>query len=356
MVIGSIYGWEPGKDDIFNPLSIRNRDNCLEPMRALQSYALTKGIELHTEDVVKSLGLIPAFNLYVESIPIDKNAPGINCLLLFETALTVPLNADFNYVNQFDEIFTWNLDLLLAQKSGLLNNVLNHPVLTEIRIPNPIPTEFSREKPHIGFKERPHFCCLIASNRYANTPDQRELYSERVMAIRWFEKNTVNQFFLYGNGWRVPQKRLGAYGKCIYRLKKIILFITRKAAFPSYRGPIPAKWDVLAKTRFCICYENARDISGYLTEKIFDCLFAGCIPVYRGEPNIDQWLPADCFVDFRKFTSYEALYQYLSSMSEEAFIKMQIAGRNFILSSAFTRHGSCSFASKVIDRIYNQIH
>lgn len=355
MLVGSIYGWEPGKDDIFNPLSKRNRDDCLEPMREMKKYGLTKGIELHTVDVVKSLGLTPDFNLYVESIPLDRNAPGKNCLLLFETQLTVPINGDWVYLNQFDEIFTWNLDLLQAKKKEILQSGIGQPDFTEIRIPNPIPNKFFDEPSQFGFSSRPQFCCLIGSNRHSNQHDKRELYSERVRAIKWFEQKVPNQFHLYGNGWKVPQKRLGHLGKLLYRLEKVIPFLTRKSIFPSYRGPTPTKWDPLSKSRFCICYENARDIPGYLTEKIFDCIFAGCIPVYWGEPNVQEWIPPQCFVDFRAFRSYDDLYQYLVSMSEQNFISMQKAGREFILSHAFRPHNSERFANTVIDKIYSQI-
>lgn len=275
MLIGSIYGWELGKDDLFNPLSSRNRDDCLEPMRELQKYALSKGIELHTEDLVKDMGLKPAFNLYVESIPVDRSAPGKNYLLLFETHLTVPLNSDHDYLNQFDGIFTWDINLLKAREAGLLRTIFDNVVLSEMRIPNPIPQEFVRGEIPSGFAQRPQFCCMIASNRHANQFDIRELYSERVRAIRWFEKNALHQFYLYGNGWKVPKKRLGTLGKMIYRLEKVIPFLTRRPVFPSYKGPTLTKQAALSKTRFCICFENARDIPGYLTEKIFDCFFCG---------------------------------------------------------------------------------
>ena len=195
MLVGSIHGWEPGRDDLFDASSVRNRDNCLEPMRVLREYALNKGIELHTADVVNELRLKPDFNLYVESIPIDSVSPGINCLLLFETPLTVPKNGDYVYLNQFDEIFTWNIDLLRAKKDGALRQKLDRPVLTEMRTPNPIPKEFWAPPLFFGFAGRPQFACLIGSNRHANLPDDRELYSERVRAIRWFERNTTHQFF-----------------------------------------------------------------------------------------------------------------------------------------------------------------
>ena len=48
---------------------------------------------------------------------------------------------------------------------------------------------------------------------------------------------------------------------------------------------------------FAICYENARDIPGYITEKIFDCFFAGCVPIYwGGAPNVTDHIPANTFI------------------------------------------------------------
>jgi hypothetical protein len=355
MLIGSIYGWELGRDDIFDPLSSRNRDDCLEPMRVLRDYALDRGVEIHTADVVRDFGLKADFNLYVESIPFDKDASGINCLLLLETHLTVPINKDFEYLNQFDEVFTWNTELLLAKRSGALNGLLDRATVTEIRVPNPVPDRYWLESINLGFSQRPQFACLIASNRHANILDTRELYSERVRAIRWYEKNSPQNFHLYGNGWTVPQKRYGKIGKLIYRLEKVLPFILRRAVFPSYQGPAVSKNEVLNKTRFCICFENAKDIPGYVTEKIFDCIIAGCIPVYFGEPNIKNWIPEDCFVDFRKFASYDALHQFLSTMKEETFISMQEAGRKFLRSNQFYDHSSHAFASKIIDRILSRV-
>ena len=183
-------------------------------------------------------------------------------------------------------------------------------------------------------------------------PDERELYSERVKAIRWFETNALKDFSLYGNGWLVPQKRLGKSGKWRYRLEKVLPFLLGNAVFPSYKGPAQNKFEVLAKARFCICFENAKDIPGYITEKIFDSLFAGCIPIYWGEPRIQDIVPQACFIDFRQFLTsanpYQELYQYLSKMAEQDFMAYQEAGRQFLASPAFKPYSSEAFADAIL--------
>lgn len=354
MLIGSILGWELGCDDLFDSRSKRNRDDCLEPMRTLQKFAESKNVELHTDDVISHLGLTPDFALYVESVPFIKGYASKNYLIRYETSLTVPLNNNVDYLKNFDGIFTWDLDLLEGKGLNADFRAIERQRLVEIRTPNPLPEEFDRGVPE--YIERSIFCCLIGSNRHANIDDKRELYSERVRAIKWFERHAPSDFQLFGNGWKVPQKRHGFWGKVKYRSEKIMPFLMGKPVFSSYRGPIEIKQSVLRNSKFCICFENARDIRGYLTEKIFDCLFAGCVPIYWGEPNIEEWLPKECFIDFRKFSSYDALYHFLNKISPKSFKSYQAAGRNFINSQDFIVHSSQSFASRLINRVLVDFH
>ncbi|MBU3583786.1 hypothetical protein ICN41_07245 [Polynucleobacter sp. 15G-AUS-farblos] len=348
-----IVGWEAGDDDLFNPQSLRNRDDCLEPFRVLRAKAAERGIELHTIDVLQKKGLTPSATLYLESLPITPINNCKNYLIRFETELTVPINGDADYLNQFDGIFTWDQVLL----SGDLGDALNKKTVSTpkfpIAYPNVLPRAFKvNQIANPGFAKRDLFCILIGSNRHANVPDARELYSERVKAIRWFEENALKDFALFGNGWMVPQKRQGKSGKWRYRLEKILPFLMGKAVFPSYQGSAKSKFEVLSKSRFCICYENAKDIPGYITEKLFDALFAGCVPIYWGEPQVESLVPAGCFIDFRQFASspnpYQKLYQYLSKMSEQDYISHQEAGRQFLASPAFRSYSSEAFAEAIL--------
>ena len=351
MLTGSIYGWETGKDDIFNPLSLRNRDDCLEPMRFMESLARQNGIVLHTADVNDRNLVSPDFSLYVESIDFSPCFARKNYLILYETSLTVPKNSEYSYLNQFDSIFTWNQELIEYGLNDGSGKCLPKERFIRIYHPNPIPKECGDSFHSPAFEERHDLVCLIGSNRHANVFDERELYSARVRAIRWFETNALNDFKLYGNGWKVPQKRLGHKGKMRYRLEKILPWILRKPVFPSYQGPTKTKYEILSKTKFCICFENARDIDGYITEKIFDCFFAGCVPIYWGDRNIEMSIPLDCFIDFRQFTSHFELYQFLLTVSPEQFSAYQNAARKFLTSTKFKPFSSETFAKTIIDKI-----
>ena len=352
MLIGSIVGWEVGQDDLFNPQSPRNRDDCLEPFRVLKAQALACGIELHTLDVNQNQGKKSDFNLYIESVPVITQGQGKNYLIRFETNLTVLANADAAYLQQFDGIFTWDKSLLEANPQSTTGLGLAKEKLHSITIPNPLPAGFSQHRVvNLGFSARPQFCILIASNRHANCLDERALYAERVKAIRWFEANAPSEFVLYGHGWKVPQKRLGMLGKLRYRLAKVPPFVMGKPVFPSYDGPVNSKFTALSQARFSICFENARDIRGYLTEKIFDCLFAGCVPIYWGDPEVEKAIPKNCFIDFRQFQSYQALYDFLKGLSPAEYQAYQLAGQQFLASPQFQVFSPTAFAKQIIDSI-----
>lgn len=69
--------------------------------------------------------------------------------------------------------------------------------------------------------------------------------------------------------------------------------------------------------KFVIAFENscAKD---YVTEKFFDPLLAGAVPVYLGAPNVDEFAPGDnCYVDVRKYETVEELAIHLQACLDD---------------------------------------
>lgn len=54
--------------------------------------------------------------------------------------------------------------------------------------------------------------------------------------------------------------------------------------------PDGQKVNVIRNYRHAICYENG-SYPGYITEKIIDCFRAGVIPIYKGAPDVDKYIP-----------------------------------------------------------------
>jgi hypothetical protein len=59
--------------------------------------------------------------------------------------------------------------------------------------------------------------------------------------------------------------------------------------------------NVFNKYKFVFVCENSLS-SGYITEKIFNCLFAKCIPIYYGCNEIDKFIDKDCFINMNLYS------------------------------------------------------
>jgi hypothetical protein len=214
----------------------------------------------------------------------------------------------------FDKVFTWNPEWVDQRKYFQL-------YLT-VKIP---------ENFRINPAEKKFFCVTVVSQKYSGHP--QELYSERVRGIHWFEREHPDQFDLYGSGW----DRIYFTGK----LARFNMFLQRayakfpalkRSRFPSHRGMVPRKNAVMRQYKFAMAYENA-SFPGYITEKIFDAFFAGCVPVYIGAPNVTDYIPAETFIDRRKFASYDQLYRYMANMPENEYLAYLRAIEEFVNSN-----------------------
>jgi len=76
------------------------------------------------------------------------------------------------------------------------------------------------------------------------------------------------------------------------------------------------KREIIATYKFTFAFENAI-AKDYVTEKFFDPLIAGSVPVYLGAPNIDEFAPGDrCFINVQDFESPRKLAEYLLMLNE----------------------------------------
>lgn len=312
-------------DEIFNLDSFLNRDNGFKSWVILRDSFLVNNYSLHTADI--NIGSNVAFELHIDAQEVVEGIPSY--LLMLEPPQVWPGNDIKACSPNYRIIFTWN-DLVAGA-----NNIVkaNFPNLLRLNVVD-------------GFKGRNRFCCLIAGNKTLDSRDERILYSERVRAIRWFELNAPNDFDLYGIDWDMPILPAGFYGKVLRFLWRRISLGKVFTPFPSYRGRVAHKSEILKNTRFSICYENVRDIPGYITEKIFDSFFSGCVPIYLGASNISSYIPSNCFINRKDFTGYDELYRYLRGMTEEEFSGYQQRILNYLQSD-----GAHKFSAEAMARV-----
>lgn len=322
------------QDDVFNLESNLNRDNGFYSWVALRDSFLEHQFSMHTADV--NIHNDAAFELHVD---VQKMGASVPCyLLMLETPQVCPANGMAENLGRYRKVFTWNDALVDGQH------------FVKANFPNPI------HVPSVdGFATRDRFCCLISGNRSLDAQDNRILYPERVKAIRWFEEHVPQDFDLYGVGWDIPGIPPGLRGKLLHRFWRGLSCFVKFNPFPSYRGRVQHKRDVLQRTRFSICYENVRDLPGYITEKIFDSFFSGCVPVYWGASNVTDYIPADCFIDRRLFADTEAVYNHLKQMTENEFRGYQQRIAVFLQSNAAYPFSSESLAETIVNTIVKDI-
>lgn len=262
---------------------------------------------------------------------LEKHRKSKMYLVRGECEVIKPENWDIKYHKYFYKIFTWNDDFIDNKRYYKLN------------FSNKIPSNFK-----IEFINKKKLCVAIVGNKYSLHPN--ELYSERLKAILWFEKEHPNEFDFYGTGWDKKQYK----SKLLRKINGInIISKITKPRFKTYRGAILNKKDILTKYKYSICFENAKGISGYITEKLFDCFFSGCIPIYLGAPNVTEHIPENIFIDMRNFRNYNMLYQYLKGMKESEYFEYLENIERFVNSDKIFPFSSDFYVETIVNEIIN---
>ena len=320
---------------MFNPeIHAPIGDDLLYPLHHLAQVAREQGISVSTidtepldsYDAIIFLDYPGNHNRYLKKL-IDMKFENLY-LFVFENEIIKPDNWKMDHYRYFKKIFTWRDDLIDNKK------------IFKFFLPNKIPDAIS-----FNISQKTKFCCMIAGNKKNNQP--RELYSERIRAITWFEINQPALFDLYGKGWDLPLPSF------FTPLKPVLRPFYNKF-FPHYtfyRGEITSKRTILEQYKFSICYENVRDIPGYITEKIFDCFFAGCVPIYLGASNVTDYIPKNSFIDKRKFSDYSELFDYITELSEDDYMQYLQSIEDYIKSEKILPFGAESFVNIIFNEI-----
>lgn len=85
-------------------------------------------------------------------------------------------------------------------------------------------------------------------------------------------------------------------------------------------GPIPGgfrgKLEFLKPYKFNLAYENAA-VEGYTTEKLFEAMQARCVPIYWGNPRVNEEFNPRSFLNRADFASDEALIERIRQIDED---------------------------------------
>lgn len=316
------YGKVYLQDGMFEPEKCKLSNNLLEPNIRLRAKIESNGDELHTLDVYNSQKIdviifqdMPLSILTISSLSdlvvytlkrILKNKcfsdPLMNAIKMIEKRKIILLiteppvvnkkSYNLKYYKYFGKIVSY-YDLPSNKYSFLKYYI-------PIYVPNVL-----INKPINARK----MITMICSNKKSKHP--LELYSERRKVIKYFESKR-NIFDLYGFGWA-------------------------NEGYLNYRGTVDNKHEALSNYKFCVCFENVSNIRDNITEKIFDCFFSGCVPIYYGASNVQDLIPDDTYIDYRQFKSIEEMYNFIRTLSDEDIKKYIDAARIYLSSEQFMK-------------------
>jgi alpha(1,3/1,4) fucosyltransferase len=194
------------------------------------------------------------------------------------------------------------------------------------------------------------FLVMINMNKLPRL-SKYELYTERMRAVEYFGR--TGDIDLYGIGWDKASERMG-HTRMPYTFRRMQIAANNwldrihpdpllVAARKVFKGELETKWETLSEYDFVLCFEN-NFLPGWLTEKLFDNLRVGTIPIYWGATDIAALVPIECYIDMREFAGYPELKAYLKSLDRKKIMAYREAGRAFLESPGFTPFSKETFA------------
>ncbi len=331
MIYANIYTDGHSNNSLFGLHDPIHRHNPTYIPRALRETFLANGIEINTPDCNE--GHPVSFDIHLEGRPLAKGGTP-RFLIALENPHINPLNCNRDHLLQFDKAFSW--DLRVQDMANVVPIVYPHALLAH----------------DWGIADkRTIFSCLINANKAYKTESPGDLYKERLKTIRWYEQQAPGKFELYGLGWDKATPAFTLAGRLQRSMTQAKSKLFGLPPFPSYKGEVALKSDVLKKSCFTYCYENSTGLDNYITEKIFDALTCGCIPIYWGAGNIQKYVPEGCFIDRSSFESTAEVHRYISQMTEFECQGYRHRIKTFLSSKEIVQFSAATFANTIVQAV-----
>jgi alpha(1,3/1,4) fucosyltransferase len=340
-------------DRLFDPATTRfSGDDNAAPWLHLRDWFGERGVDVHTADYLVEGRRRRRRNVFV-SLGLRKrcraveNQPDValSAFFAFESPVVEPAlyRGLADVERRFQRVFTF-------APADSLTPFLRAPLRSEIfRLPQHV--DSVRED--LWSRGDRKFLVMINNNRL---PAIRwnELYTERLRALDHFAPR--GEIDLYGKGWDEPPYQMGIGwmpGTLQKLIRKVQTAWQRIRPLPSlaaarhvYKGTVASKLDALSRYTFSICFENVV-LDGWVTEKIFDCFAAGTIPIYWGAADIERLVDPDCFIDMRRFGSYDELGRGLRSLGEPEIRRYRERAREFLRSERYAPFTKEAFTARL---------
>jgi hypothetical protein len=336
---------------IFSDLPINGVKNYGYMFAELRRQLAAQGIDLATQDIhppekstlVIGLDEVAFFQKY------QRQSGQLLYLLLNEPATYYPEVWKKENHAVFDRVFTY--DYTLADGIKYIHHYFAIDLDSYPPFQKVTEAEFSARKLLVLMAGMFQFTKAL--------PGSSSLLYTRYRSLLWFGKHWPQDFDFFSRGIAPSLYRsfrgLGVLQRLLPKvitssIVDVVAARRRRPIDAISRGPVSPndKLNVIRNYRFVICYENTR-LPGYISEKLFDCLFAGCVPVYLGEPNIGKFVPAECFIDRAAFATDAALAEFIRRMPYAEYARYIEAMRLFVEGVERQKFGSDANARRIAD-------
>jgi hypothetical protein len=107
---------------------------------------------------------------------------------------------------------------------------------------------------------------------------------------------------------------------------------------------------IFNKYKFVLCIENSYD-DGYITEKIFNCLFAYTIPIYKGSKKIKNYIDENRFIDL--YDPIETIIEKIRLYNTNEKIYNEIINYNIISKNYNNENYENELTVFIDNKLYN---
>jgi hypothetical protein len=332
------YSSDYCNDKLFDLSSPLNRDNSLQAWHDFQETCLSDGWDVRT----CNNGCDASFDAYLVLDPraeklkvLGKDRLKRTIVQFSEPPDIVPEqynNENLDYIaRNCPKVFCFNGQV--CQKYGFSHR----PWYVDL---------YPRRQDYVEHAEHRDGICMIATNKYNPHPLSELDFRLNFVKALIEHPEFVEHFSLYGRNWlsavgvlrRLMPKggvqRLRAVDKILLRLERQIPWNSHLNVI--YRGTVDSKCDILARAKFYIIIENTY-WDGWLTEKLFDALQFGCVPIYYGAGDVLNYVPPSVFINGKSFSAPADVLKFALNMTSRELDDMIQKGQQWLRSEEFDR-------------------
>jgi hypothetical protein len=162
-------------------------------------------------------------------------------------------------------------------------------------------------------------------------------YSKKVL----LEKNKFCCYISQGGGGNCPREALVKYLDSKIRIDCVGNHLNNHPIIPGEPGTIEGsihKIEFLKQYKFALAIENNDSFGkyfGYTTEKIFEPMVAGCIPIYWGNPNINLDFNKYSFLNVKNYENYENLFEHMVEINSNSDLFIEYLMQPYVTNNKF---------------------